>query len=411
VEPVSAFIAILLMMYAGKKAIGDAIVDNNLAKQGIVSPRMQAKHGQSAAAKVAKYGLSDFLRDAWNDYWPRRADALIAARNAKAANPGEKVRFRDRLAAGTAVIRRGVQKSAPAVRRLVEPVPPKTTAVPVPAVDPAPALAVDTGDVDEGTRRFVDGGGQEEYRDGQWRPVPKTPDTFGGKTADPAPTGTPAGGAVSAPTGEAVNYETTVNELEKLIHEQRQHLDSCIAAQGCIAAAKGAIGDMQDSYRASSAAAGSTHEHLAAKHLDGVTLAHTGTTADAMPAGAVDSYYDQLEVMEEMARQRREAAEVALHSTEAALANVQAKYGDAHATVAGDLSGDSSFLDSGGVAGGLSVRETQMHSAPHGSLEHQLRFDPDDPHVPLTAGGGGTSVVHDEFTDGAPTYTVRPGVR
>lgn len=313
-----------------------ARTEHELAKKGTVPPRMEAKYGgKAAAAMVAKYGFLDHLRDAWHDYWPRRTEALIAARDAKAANPGQKVRLRDRLTAAGAVITAGA-------RKLVESAGWKPTVEPDPPAVPVPALAVDTGDVPEGTRRFT-ATGQEEYRDGRWQPVPKNPDSPP-QPAKPAPS---TGGTMTAPTGEAVNYETTVAELEALLKEQQMHLDACIGAQSALAAAKAFIGDMQESYRSSSAAAATTHEHLAVLHLDGATLADTGTTADAMPAGAVDTYYDQLEGMEAMAKERRDAAEVALHSTEAALGNIQAKYGDAATTVAGDLSGDARFLDSG----------------------------------------------------------------
>jgi hypothetical protein len=162
---------------------------------------------------------------------------------------------------------------------------------------------------------------------------------------------TTTGGTMSAPTGEAVNYETTISELEKLAGEQRGHVDACQAALKSINDAKSAINNMQESYRASAAAASSTSEHLAARNLDGVTLANAGTTADAMPAGAVDQMYDQLEAMEAEASSRLAEAEVALGATEANLTHIQATYGDAHATVAGNLSGDASFLDSGGGAG------------------------------------------------------------
>ena len=94
---------------------------------------------------------------------------------------------------------------------------------------------------------------------------------------------------MTAPTGEAVNYETTIAELEALANEQRGHIDHCKATKAALEAAKAAINDMQESYRAAATAAASTSEHLAAKNLDGVTLSNAGATADAMPAGAVDA--------------------------------------------------------------------------------------------------------------------------
>src|SRR4051812_2851644 len=102
----------MLVTWMVKRTVSDAVVDNNLAKKGIVSPRMERKHGASASAKVDRYGFTDFLRDAWNDYWPRRTDALIAARDARADNPDGRVSFRDRLAAGAAVLSRGAHRVA-----------------------------------------------------------------------------------------------------------------------------------------------------------------------------------------------------------------------------------------------------------------------------------------------------------
>jgi hypothetical protein len=334
---VEILLAVMLLTWAVKRTVSDAIVDNNLAKQGIVSPRMERKHGATAAAKVDRYGFTDFLRDAWNDYWPRRADALIAARDAKAANPGEKVRFRDRLAAAKDVVVNGARKVAasPVVRKLVEPVERKPRPEPEPAADEIPD-ATRYADLEPGTRRNTDDG-DEEWDGYAWRPARKQ--------ETPAPT---AGGTMTTPTGEAVNYETTVAELEALLREQQLHLDACTAAERALGEAKGHIGDMQDSYRSSSAAAASTHEHLAVLNLDADTLGNTGTVADAMPAGAVDTYFDQLEAMEVMAKERRDAAEVALQATEAALAGIVAKYGDAATTVAGDLGGDSRFLAADG---------------------------------------------------------------
>lgn len=339
-------LAVLLITWAFKKAVADSIVDNNLAKQGIVSPRMQARHGDQAGAKVDQYGMFDFFRDAWSDYWGRQGEALAAARTAPPPPGKSRVSLGDRLDAGIAKLGEGVQRAAdsPAVRTLVDPVEPKPSRKPLPP-EPPVVPVVDSGDVPEGTRRLTDDGWEEKY-DGRWRPVSKQPDS------PPAPPAPSTGGTMTAPTGEAVNYETTIAELTALADAQRGHLDQCTAALQQIESAKAAIGDMQDSYRASSAAAAATAEHLAAKNLDGVTLANAGQTVDAMPAGKVDEMFDQLEGMEAEAKQRLADAEIALTSTETNLQHIQVTYGDAYTTVTGNLGGDSSFLDSGGGAGG-----------------------------------------------------------
>ncbi|MER7280451.1 hypothetical protein ABT369_39040 [Dactylosporangium sp. NPDC000244] len=414
----------MVLALLGVKTWGTARTEHELAKQGTVPPRMEAKYGAAGArAKVEQYGFLDYLRDAYHDYWGRRGDALVAARTAEPAEGKTKVGFWDRIAAASAVITGGVkrvaEKTAPAVRKLIDPVEPKPVEPASPEPKPEPKLAVDTGNVEPGTRRVANNGDWEEYRDGRWQPVPKNPDTFGGATAA---TATPAGGTMTAPTGEATNYETTINELTALAGEQRQHIDQCTAALQAVEAAKARIGDMQESYRASAAAAQNTAEHLAARNLDGVTLANAGTTADAMPAGKVDEMFDQLEAMESEAKARLADAETALAATEANLQHIQATYGDAHATVAGNLGGDASFLDGGGSAGGGGARvapsaspwgspvDEASNGHPIGSLGDQLINGDDPTEIALrqaaAQSGGGVS-----YSAPRAPLAVPPGTR
>jgi hypothetical protein len=191
---------------------------------------------------------------------------------------------------------------------------------------------------------------------------------------------------MTAPTGEAVNYETTIAGLDALAAEQRGHIDACQAALRCVNEAKAAIDSMQESYRQSAAAAAATHEHLAAQNLDATTLAHTGTAADAMPAGAVDQMYDQLEGMETEAKARLADAEAALAATEAARAHIVATYGDAHATVAGDLGGDASFLDASGAVADATARGEAgwWGGAEAGGAPAQPAPPPGTPRIDLT---------------------------
>jgi hypothetical protein len=152
-------------------------------------------------------------------------------------------------------------------------------------------------------------------------------------------------------TGEAATFEQAIAELAALEDEQRAHLDQCQRALAAVTTAKCHVGDMQDTYRAAAQAAQLAADQLAAKNLDGVTLAHAGTVVDAMPAGVVDIWFDQLEAMEAAAKERLGEAEIALASTTACRENIQVTLGDAHETVTGQLSGDASFLDSGGGHG------------------------------------------------------------
>lgn len=449
-------IAVMLFTYLISKTVNDAKTDRELARQGVVSPRLTAKYGTSAKEKTERYGFADFLADAWSDNWRQRTelrrDAHEAARAAGPAESGRTVRWRDRLRAARAAIVAGAQKVAASsvVRKLVDPVPVGTDrAVATESPDRRPA-AVDGVVPELWSKRLADGDGWEQWNGAGWVPVapaasntrPAAPEStpavptprkqevderdqiaigddregtdfraerawiadqahawFGrcrypepsrdsglcgepvldtenhggwpgnphcayhtvladparisnpprpGK--DPKPTTVNGEPPMSAPTGEAVNYETTVAELEAIEAEQRKQIEQAQACLNAVTEAKAAIDGMQESYRATATAAGSVNDHLTALHLDGETLGHVGNSADAMPPSAVDNMYDQLEVIEAAAKTQRDNAEVALASTEAALATVHAKYGDAHATVAGELGGDSRFLDSAATA-------------------------------------------------------------
>jgi hypothetical protein len=81
---------------------------------------------------------------------------------------------------------------------------------------------------------------------------------------------------VTAPTGEAVNYETTVAELEKLIEACRTWLDQVTVALTRCEEAKNAIEDAQLGYKTAAMVAGSILEHLAALNLDAHTLGLVG---------------------------------------------------------------------------------------------------------------------------------------
>lgn len=420
-------LACFVFAYVFQKAWSTARTEHELAKHNTIPPRMLDKYGEAGArAKVAKYGFRDYFKDAYRDLWARRTDALIAARDERAeeakgarekakkareegeaaeAPPAqtEKVRFRDRIDAAKRTLNAGY-------RRVVDPVPVVTSDAPTapgtapPADNPVPLL-VDTGDVPVDTIRYS-GTDRERWTGSEWEPIP-TPQPPSappaglavpppstqlpvepataepGTVPDSADTPTTPSGETVTPTGEAVNYETAVAELEALEKEQQAHLDSCVAALSHIEGAKTQIDTMQSSYRTSAEAAGSMHEHLAAMNLDGVTLSHTGTIADAMPPNAVDAWFAQLEEMEATAKERRDAAEAALGATQAALGTIQSKYGDAHATVAGELGGNAAFLDSGGTTTSVGGGGDNSASGPAGATPN-----PGSPASPAAEGGG-----------------------
>lgn len=323
-------IAVILVCWVMSKAVSDAKLDHTYAKRGAVSPRLKAKYGggDRAAAKCAKYGFTDFLRDAWRDYWPRRTDALIAARNMRTAD-GKRPRLWDRVRAGQNAVAEppAAQPTTPTVVAAAPPVVPAGPAID-PAVDDPPTLIPDKDP------------SPKPVRDPEPKPVP-------------TPTAPSNGGnSMIGSTGEAVNYETTIAEIDAQIADVQGRIDADNAALAAMTEAKAAVDAVQMGYQEAATAAQTKFDHQAALNLDDTTLGHAGTVVDAMPPNAVDGLYDQTELIEQMIQERLVQDEIALASLEAERAHLIGTYGDAHAIVSGNLGGNAAFLDSGGGSGG-----------------------------------------------------------
>jgi hypothetical protein len=85
-----AIIGFYMFLYLFGKLLSEGVSDWRSAKTGMASPRQQAKYGSSdpnwkPAQGPAGYGLVGHLRGSWNDYWPRRTEAVRAARDARDA--------------------------------------------------------------------------------------------------------------------------------------------------------------------------------------------------------------------------------------------------------------------------------------------------------------------------------------
>jgi hypothetical protein len=156
------------------------------------------------------------------------------------------------------------------------------------------------------------------------------------------------GTTMTAPTGEAVNYETTIAELDAQERQAQEMQDTAAGLRAAAEQMRAHADAMQQQAQAAVAAAQSTHDHLAARSLDGQTLAATGDAATAMDPNQLDALYDQVEQMETQAAGHEQQAEQMLASIADARSTIEEKYGDAHNTVAAELGGDASFLDSGG---------------------------------------------------------------
>jgi hypothetical protein len=378
------FLAILLLMWAVKRTFVDSAIDFTYARQGKVSPRLEAKYGKEAPQFTAGYGFLDYVGDAWRDHWQRKNAALAADREEYMKNPGPRVRLRDRVA-------RAKQNMATAYRTVVDPRPAKdaTPDRAEDAAEPAVTPLVESGDVPPGTVRITDTG-REQWDGARWVPAPEPEPTTTPPAAAAEPVGRPARTVSADPnpnhsggpamTGEAANHETTVATLEALAADQRTELEAAIAAEQALEQAATAIDTMQQTYQQSSDTARSVHDQLTGLHLDQETLALTGTAADALPAGVVNTMYDELEAMKAKAAERKRDAEIALKSTEALLAHLVAEYGEEHAKVAANLSGDPTYLGSGGGGGDSALPQGEVDrfhslSGPPGILDtHHPRY-------------------------------------
>jgi hypothetical protein len=169
-------------------------------------------------------------------------------------------------------------------------------------------------------------------------------------TTDPT---TDGGTTMTAPTGEVANYEMHKAELGATRQGFQTQLDLASATLAALASAKAAVSAQAEHARALQAASQNKADGVAAANLDGETQGHAAMQVDAVDANRLDAQFEALEQAEVDAQAFASAAEAGLASVDAEEATIDAKYGDAASTVAAELGGDSSYLQSGG--GGANV--------------------------------------------------------
>lgn len=277
-------LAFLIVVAAVKRFVADPVIDGIYAARGQDSPRMAAVRQQRAAeGRPARYGAGDYFRDLVADFWEDMRAGREAAR-ATAATDGRRVSWRDRWRAARAAMgqaRRRIANSAPA-RRLIDPV--GAVPGPEPAIpEPKPAAPEPTAPVvpppPVGTIRFTDNG-REQWNGTNWVPFPEPgPES----RQQPDPSSTPAHQqeeTVTAPTGEAVNLETTLAQLDA-IDEALQTMDGSV--------------DVLDAQRAEVASASEMLQaSLAAKNLDSETLAGVSALLDYLDPDSVKQMIDKI---------------------------------------------------------------------------------------------------------------------
>lgn len=153
---------------------------------------------------------------------------------------------------------------------------------------------------------------------------------------------------MTAPTGEVVNHETHVAELDAQIAVAQGQVDAAQAVVTSLDQTAAAIDQMQQTYTSASQAAQTKLDHTEAAGLDATTQGLASDAVDAMPPNAVNDMYDQLEEMKAKAAEKLALSEQALASLEAERAHVVAEYGELHAQVADKLGGHAGYVDSSG---------------------------------------------------------------
>lgn len=153
-------------------------------------------------------------------------------------------------------------------------------------------------------------------------------------------------------TGEVQTYEQHKAEIAEQRRGWQTLLDLAAASVASVAQAKSDLNAQAEQGRALAAAAQAKSDGLAGAGLDVETLSHAGMQADAVDVNKLNDQFEALEQIEADAREDQSRAEAALAALDAEEATIDAKYGDAHATVAADLGGNAGYLESGGGTAG-----------------------------------------------------------
>lgn len=333
---------LLAIVVTGGRSASDIIH----AAKGTTPPRVERARLKAQEPGVKRPSpFAAYWRQMWDDAWSDAKAHHDRSRAEKLA--GDRPNLATRLRRLRDLIVRG-QIRLPHERQPGEP-----WIQPPPAPDPAPRQpppAQPAPGPDDAARASdplnLSGRLDEEAK----APGPTPADT------SPAPEPTSNGGTpMTTATGEVTTYEQHKAELAAQRQDFQEALDLSAATQASVAQAKADLNAQAEHARAMHAAAQNKADSLAAKGLDGETQGHAGTQVDAVDANRLDEQYEALERIEADAQAAAVAAEAGLASVDAEEATIDAKYADAASTVAAELGGDASYLDSGGATSGGSA--------------------------------------------------------
>lgn len=341
------FLAVLLVTALLYYAAKDARVDQELARQGIVSPRLQAKYGPDAAAKTARYGFFDYLGDAWSDRWQQRTEVRRAAVEAKPATPGEKVRLRDRWAAAKDVMTRAATavRDHPVTRALIDPVGEPKPAKPV--VDEAGGPEPEPVDGESGS---YDNYAREVDRARQFpgdHNEPRSPDRHwldDETPTDEVPRTKPKEPTVTAPTVETTNLSSAIAAIDAIVGQVQIQKDQAAAADRALAAVDDAIDGMQGRQRGIHAAAQALADDLTALHINPSIIAPVFDATEALNPAQTDTLMQAIETVRATIRRALAFWDAALASLRSARATLVGLFADAAQVVEEHAGGDARIV-------------------------------------------------------------------
>jgi hypothetical protein len=345
----------LAAFLTGGRSLGDIIH----AAKGTTPPRIEKARLKAAARPAGSREpgpFREYMSAVWADAWVdakahhERVTAEKRAGNRRTA--GQRARRLWRLLVDPV----GEPKPAPAQPETpqVEEPPPDPWTFSTPAVDPddparrSDPLRLDGREEPPAAETATDRDPEPETSAEEDRPpavAADHPNSNGGTPMTPA-------------TGEVQTYELHKAEIAAQRPAWQTQLDLATAAAEAARSAKAALSAQAEHGRALAASAAAKADGVAGAGLDGETVAHAGLQADAIDANELDAQFEALEGIEAAAVAGAQQAEAALAALDAEEATIDAKYGDAANTVASELGGDASYLDSGGgggavVSGGL----------------------------------------------------------
>lgn len=178
---------------------------------------------------------------------------------------------------------------------------------------------------------------------------------------------------MTAPTGEAINYRTTVAELDAMDRQLGQMLDFIQAGVAATRQAADHLDAVESQRRPLAAAAISAKEHLEGMSLDPTTMAGVDSACESLTPNAVGAILEMLESAEKHLLQVLAAIEAAKGGVSASKQNVIGTYGSA-ADVVEQTGVNAQFLDSG-VARPLTDARTRSgspHREPTGNAAQEV---------------------------------------